>query len=223
MSEVSISSVIAGSIVTGVGWIWIVITAFRESKFQGLFCLLPLYAMYYGIRRWSDAKESLLIASVGFVILIVGIVYGLPRKEMEVRYICTDMTTSQVVETVIAEFMEAGVERNIEAAYAYWSPESASEEDIAGYIESNYDDLFAGYERLAGQSTTCWASGDESIDHCEVEGPIVYSYNGGKTLLFEAWMVKENEVWNITAIRIGCVEAGIMCEGNLEAWVRLPI
>jgi len=222
MSEASISSVIAGSIVAGAGWIWIVITAFRESKYQGLFCLLPLYAMYYGIRRWSDAKQSLLIASVGVVILIVGIVYGLPSKEMEFISINSVMM-DEIVEPVVAEFMEAGAERNIEAAYACWSPESASEEDIAEYIESNYDDLFAGYERLRGQSVSCWASGNEGLDSCDVEGPIIYSYNGGKTLLFEAWLVKENEVWNIIAIRIGCVEAGIMCEENLDAWVHVPI
>ena len=203
MSEPIISEIIGG-IVAGVGWIWIVIIAFRESKFQGLLCVfIPPYAIYYGIKRWSDAKKPLVIASVGIVLLIVGIVYGLPGMEVENINFGESMRMAENVKQVIAEFMEAGAERNIDAAYACWSPESATEEDIAEYIESNYDDLFAGYERLTIEQLGGHSIGGGGIDSCHAKGDIIYTYNGGKRLLFEAWLMKENDVWKITDIQIG--------------------
>ena len=198
MSETIISAVIGG-IVAGAGWIWIVINAFRESTSQGLLSLFPLYAIYYGIKRWSDAMQPLVIALVGVVILIIGIVSGLPG--MEVGYIDSGagMEVVENVETVIAEFMEAGAARNVEAAYDYWTPKLATEEEIVEYIESRYDDLFAGYESLDIDSWIGWSTGD--TDNCNARGEIIYI--GAKILQFEAWLVKENDVWRIIDILIG--------------------
>ena len=193
MSETIISAVIGG-IVAGAGWIWIVITAFRESTSQGLLSLFPLYAIYYGIKRWSDAMQPLVIALVGVVILMIGIVPGLPRIESS-----AGMEVVENVETVIAEFMEAGAARNVEAAYDYWSPKLATEEEIVEYIESRYDDLFAGYERLNINSGIGKSIGD--IDSFNAKGDIIYT--GAKILPFEAWLVKENDVWQIIDILIG--------------------
>lgn len=78
----AIISVVIGGIVAGAGWIWIVITAFRESRSQGLLSLFPLYAIYYGVKRRSDTMKPLVIALVGIVILIIGIVLGLPGTEV---------------------------------------------------------------------------------------------------------------------------------------------
>ena len=102
------------------------------------------------------------------------------------------------VNTVIAEFMEAGVARNVEAAYACWSPQSVTEEEIAGYIESSYD-VFAGYERLDINSQSGKTGG--GVDSCHARGAVIYT--GGQRLTLEAQLVKENDVWKITGIRIG--------------------
>lgn len=182
----AIIAAVIGGIVAGVGGIWIVITAFRESTSQGLLCLfIPPYAIQYGIKRWSDAKKPLVIYLVGVVVLIVGIV--------------SSLAPFFGVGPVIAEFMEAGAAENVEEAYDCWSPQSATEEDIAEYIESSYDDVFAGYERLTISSRSGQSSG--GITTCYVSGAIVYT--GDQSLPFEASLVKENDVWKITGIYVG--------------------
>ena len=103
------------------------------------------------------------------------------------------------VEPVIAEFMEAGAAGDVEAAYACWPPESVTEEEIAEFVESNYDDVFAGYEHL---NISSWESESSAgITTCDVSGAVIYT--GDKSLPFEASLVKENDVWKLTDIYIG--------------------
>jgi len=99
---------------------------------------------------------------------------------------------------VIAEFMEAGATRNVEAAHACWSPQSATEEEIDEYIESNYG-VFAGYERVDIDSQSGQSGG--GISETYVKGAIIYT--GGQRLPLEASLEKDNDVWKITGIRIG--------------------
>jgi hypothetical protein len=101
--------------------------------------------------------------------------------------------------SVITEFMEAGAARNVGAAYDCWSPHSATEEDIAGFIESSYD-IFAGYERLT-ISDQWTRSGVGGITEGDVSGAIIYT--GDQRLPLGARLVKENDVWKIIGIRIG--------------------
>jgi hypothetical protein len=103
------------------------------------------------------------------------------------------------VESVITKFMEAGAARNMGAAYDCWSPHSASEENVAEFIESSYD-VFAGYERLtiSDQGTR---SGVGGITEGDVSGAIIYT--GGKRLPLGARLVKEKDGWKIIGIRIG--------------------
>jgi hypothetical protein len=186
----AIIAAVIGGIVAGVGWIWVVITAFRESTSQGLLCLfIPPYAIYYGIKRWSDAKKPLIIAVVGGVVLIVGLVSSCMQLYEELSG----------VEPVIAEFMEAGEAGDVEAAYACWSPWSVTEEEVDEYIENNYDDLFTGYESLTISGWNLESSG--GITEAYVSGAIIYT--GDKRLPFEALLVKENNVWKIIGIYIG--------------------
>ena len=102
-------------------------------------------------------------------------------------------------ESVITKFMEAGAARNMGAAYDCWSPHSASEEDIVGFIENSYD-VFAGYERLtiSDQGTRFGVGG---ITEGDVNGDIIYS--GDQRLQLGARLVKEKDVWKIIGIRIG--------------------
>jgi phosphatidylglycerophosphate synthase len=183
----AIIAAVIGGIVLGIGWIWFVVTAFRESTSQGLLCLfVPFYAIYYAIKRWSDVKKIFFIYLVGVVILIVGLVGS-----------CTQIMGD--VEPVIARFMEAGAANNTEAAYACWSTQMYSEQDIAQYIESYYDDLFAGYERLDISGFQAESSGGITV--CDVSGVVIYT--GGESLPFEASLVKMNDVWKLTYIYIG--------------------
>lgn len=107
------------------------------------------------------------------------------------------------VEPAIAEFMEAGVARNVEAACDCWSPQSVSEEEIGELIENSYD-VFAGYERLSLNRQSGESSG--GIDSCYVSGDIIYA--GDLSLPLEASLVKENDVWKITGVHIGSTIKG---------------
>jgi hypothetical protein len=102
-------------------------------------------------------------------------------------------------ESVITEFMKAGAARDMGAAYACWSPHSATEENIAEFIESSYN-VFAGYERLtiSDQETRSGAGG---ITEGDVSGAIIYTSD--QRLPLKARLVKDKDVWKITGIRIG--------------------
>ena len=102
-------------------------------------------------------------------------------------------------ESVITKFMEAGAARNTGAAYNFWSPHSATEENIAEFIESSYD-VFAGYERLtiSDQGTKVGVGG---ITESDVSGAVIYT--GDKRLPLKARLVKEKDGWKIIGIRIG--------------------
>jgi len=143
--------------------------------------------------KWWRDKKKLAIA-IGSIV-VVGILLGVMLPNL--------LQFFSGVNTVIAEFMEAGVARNVEAAYACWSPQSVTEEEIAGYIESSYD-VFAGYERVDLNSQSGQSGG--GISEAYVKGAIIYT--GGQRLPLEASLVKDNDVWRITGVRIGSTEAG---------------
>ena len=102
-------------------------------------------------------------------------------------------------EPVIAEFMEAAAANNTGAAYACWSTQSTTEEELTEFIENNYDYLFEGYESLTISSFEGESSG--GITTCYVSGAVIYT--GDKSWPFEALLVKKDGVWKITDIYIG--------------------
>ena len=56
------------------GMIWMARIAFKESTGQGALCLLvPFYALYYAITRWTDAKVPFIMVLVGLIALVVGL------------------------------------------------------------------------------------------------------------------------------------------------------
>ena len=143
---------------------------------------------------WRDKKKLAIIGSV----VVGGILIG-------TIVVPSLMQFFSGVNTVITEFMEAGAAKNVEAAYACWSPQSITEEEIDEYIESNYG-VFAGYERVALNSQSGQSSG--GISEAYVKGDIIYT--GDKRLPLEASLVKDNDVWKITGVRIGSTEVGIV-------------
>lgn len=138
-------------------------------------------------KRWSSKKTRIVAISVGVLAAVVLV----PSLIHMFQFFSG-------VQPVITEFMEAGVARNVEAAYACWSPQMATEEEIAAFIEGSYD-VFAGYERLNLNSFEGESSA--GITMCYVIGAVIYT--GDQSLPLEASLVKENDVWKITSMQIG--------------------
>lgn len=57
-----------------IGWVWILVLAFKEHIGWGLavFFFSPLISVIYGFMRWGTCKIPLIIHIVGFVLLIYG-------------------------------------------------------------------------------------------------------------------------------------------------------
>ncbi|HUX47941.1 MAG TPA: hypothetical protein VMV76_02005 [Dehalococcoidia bacterium] len=137
------------------------------------------------LRWWRDKKKLVIIG----LVTVAGVIGAIAVPSL-IHF--------SGVEPVIAEFMEAGAARNVEAAYGCWSPQSVTEEDIAEFIESSYD-VFAGYERVDLNSLSGQSGG--GISEAYVKGAIIYT--GGQRLPLEAHLVEEDDVWKIIGIRIG--------------------
>lgn len=182
----AIIAAVIGGIVAGVGGTWILITAFRESTSQGLLCMfVPFYIVYYAIKRWSDAKKPFVLGLVGFVLFLGGLVPTLMQFKSE-------------VEPVVTEFMEACEDKDVEAAYACFSTQSVTKEDLTDFINNNYS-VFADFERV---TTSGWEmESSAGITQGYVTGTIIYTED--RALPFEAWLVKENDIWKLTVINIG--------------------
>jgi len=146
------------------------------------------------IKKWSSKKTRIVAISVG----VLAVVVLVPSLIHMFQFFSG-------VESVMAEFIEAGASGNMEAACACWCLQSATEEEITGFVESSYD-VFAGYERLNISSKNGQSSG--GIDSCYISGAIIYT--GGQRLPLEASLMKENDVWKVTGIRIGSTETGIV-------------
>ena len=184
MGGLIIAAVIGGVILL-VGAIWLLIIAFRESTSCGLlYMFLPFYSIYYPITRWAKTKKPFLIGLIGVVALIGGLVPTLVQTKGE-------------VEPVITEFIEAGVAKDVDRAYACCHS-SISKEEVAKLIINNYD-LFEGFEDLTTSSLSVVSSA--GITTAEFSGAIIYS--GDRRLPFEASLVKENDIWRITVFCIG--------------------
>jgi hypothetical protein len=131
-----------------------------------------------------------------FVVIVVGVVTFIIWRMFRHR---------SVLKSVIAEFMEAGAARNVEAAYACCSHYSPTKEDIVDLIRSSYD-VFTGYERLAIGGTQSQSGGGTTEAY--VNGRIIYT--GGKKLEYKCSLMKENDVWKIAGIQIGSTKKGIV-------------
>ena len=181
-----IIAMIIGAVVMAIGFIRILITAFRYDDLQGILCLLvPFYEIYYVIANWSDTKKSFIIQLVGIIILVVGIVGLVGGATSGLR-------------PVIEDFMEAGAAGDVEAAYACWSTGATTEQRIRELVENNRD-LFEGYKGLSISNSSVRSTA--GITRADVGGAI--SYTDGRRLPFDARLVKENDVWKLTGIQIG--------------------
>lgn len=124
-----------------------------------------------------------------------------------VHYASKLETQRSEIRSVIWYFVQAAAERNVEAACAYCSPHSPTKEEIAGVIESSYD-AFSSSKLLTITSQSPGSSG--GISTCHVHGTLTHSDNQSWPL--EAWLVRSDDVWKITGVRIGS-SAGLAAEG----------
>jgi hypothetical protein len=131
-----------------------------------------------------------------FVVIVVGVVAFIIWRVIRQR---------SELKPVITEFMEAGVARNVEKAYACCSHYSPSKEDIVDLIKSSYD-VFAGYERFTIKNHASESGGGTTETY--VNGRIIYA--GGKKLAYECSLMKEDGVWKIAGIQIGSNKKGIV-------------
>ncbi|MDH4269491.1 MAG: hypothetical protein OEV52_04245, partial [Dehalococcoidia bacterium] len=104
---------------------------------------------------------------------------------------------------IIVEFMEAGVARNIEAAYACCSHYSPTKEDVVELIERSYD-AFRDYKRFT-MSVQQWHS-DENTTEAYVGGAIIYT--GRRKQPFKFSLMKEHDGWRIAGVQIGSTQKG---------------
>jgi hypothetical protein len=106
---------------------------------------------------------------------------------------------------VIGEFMEAGVARNPEAAYACCSHYSPTKEEIVDLIERSYD-VFAGYERFTIKHQASESGG--GTREAYVSGATIYA--DGKKLRLQCSLMKEDGIWKLAGIQIGSNKKGIV-------------
>ena len=141
--------------------------------------------------------------------VILVIVFGLSYFGLEsAEEIGLKVWAEEDVEQVIAGFMENGAARNIEGAHAYCSNRVVSEVAIAEFIESGYDEIFAGYKGLnieeAGRDLSePIYTHSIAVEQGNLKAKGIIIYDDGKVLKFTAFLTDENDVVEITDIRIG--------------------
>jgi hypothetical protein len=54
--------------------VWLIVQAFASSLFWGLGCLFPPLTLIYALRHWRTARKAVILASLGGIPLVVGLV-----------------------------------------------------------------------------------------------------------------------------------------------------
>ena len=134
--------------------------------------------------------------------IALGIIFAIAIAALSIWLV---RRSSSKFKPVIAEFMEAGKAKNVDAAYACCSHYSPTKEEIAELIGSSYD-LFSDYERLSIRTSQSQSGGGTTEAY--VSGAIIHT--GGKKLGFKCSLMKENDVWKIAGIQIGSIKKGIV-------------
>jgi len=71
-----------GALIMFVGFIWIVVNAFKTSVLWGLGALfVPLVAQIFAIMNWASNKTAFLVWAAGFVLYMVGFMMYWPTLQ----------------------------------------------------------------------------------------------------------------------------------------------
>ena len=135
---------------------------------------------------------ALALISIVFAVVIYFVIRHMRRVRSELK-------------PVIAQFMEAGAARNVEAAYACCSHYSPTKEDVVELIERSYD-AFRDYKRFT-ISVQQWHS-DENITEAYVAGTVIYA--GRRKQPFKFSLMKDNGGWRIAGVQIGSTKKGVV-------------
>ncbi|MCW8195382.1 hypothetical protein F6455_11340 [Proteobacteria bacterium 005FR1] len=72
MEPITAAMITFGSAILLVSWVLLLITSFKEDFTWGLITLLlPPISYIYALFRWSKAKEAILLAALGLLLLIL--------------------------------------------------------------------------------------------------------------------------------------------------------
>ena len=149
----------------------------------------------------NGPRIGLGIVIVVFLIAILWIVYV--AMEIDKR------TEKAQIEFVLDTFMEHMIARDLESAYALFSPRAQQQfalsylQDMrASYISHS---LFTGYQSLSVQKldfTSVANTGADILQGTDVIASGVISYEGGYTGGFTVEMEKVNDLWRIRNFRM---------------------
>jgi hypothetical protein len=109
------------------------------------------------------------------------------------------------LKSVIAQFMEAGAARNVEAAYVCCSHHYPTREDVVDLIERSCG-VFRDYKRFT-ISVQQWHA-DKNTTEAYVAGAIIYTDSRKQPFKFS--LMKENDSWKIAGVQIGPAEKGVV-------------
>lgn len=72
MEPLSAALITFGVAILVISWIMLVITSFREDYTWGLSSVfLPPFAYFYGLFKWQYAKEAILFAVLGWILIFL--------------------------------------------------------------------------------------------------------------------------------------------------------
>lgn len=73
----SLILIILGSLVAGIGGLWLLVTAFQTSVLWGLGTLLvPLVSLIFVILNWEAARRPFLLQLAGAGMIILGVLFA---------------------------------------------------------------------------------------------------------------------------------------------------
>ena len=66
--------ILGGLLLIVFGLVWLVALAFGSNLFWGLGSLFPPLTLLYVVRHWRTARKAIVLGSLGFIPLVVGLV-----------------------------------------------------------------------------------------------------------------------------------------------------
>ena len=66
--------ILGGLLLIVFGLVWLVTLAFGSSLFWGLCSLFPPLTLLYAVRHWRTARKAVVLGSLGFIPLVIGLV-----------------------------------------------------------------------------------------------------------------------------------------------------
>jgi hypothetical protein len=70
---------VLGWILTFLGGLWIIMLGWQRNIYWGVICfLIPVIQIVYVVAHWKESKEAFFLQIVGFVLVILAALAGVP-------------------------------------------------------------------------------------------------------------------------------------------------